>query len=197
MQQVTEDRFTTPRDDCPHPERWTATDRESTETEVVALVAGFVRALQPEFVLETGTAYGICAVAIGRALARNGQGRLVTVEVDPERVRMARAATRRLPVEVLEIGSLDYEPDDWIDFAWFDSWTNLRVAEFRRFLPRMHAGTIVGFHDTGPHFALHGEIEGLVDEGLLHTINLPTPRGVTFGQPLHRPTRSALERMAP
>jgi predicted O-methyltransferase YrrM len=192
-----EDRFTKPRDDCPHPERWTSTDRESTETEVVELVAGFVRALQPDFVLETGTAYGICAAAIGRALARNGQGRLVTLEVDPERVRLARAATRRLPVEVLEIGSLDYEPDDWIDFAWFDSLTSLRVPEFRRFLPRMHAGTIVGFHDTGPHFALLGETEALVHEGLLRTINLPTPRGVTFGQPLRRPTRSALAHVAP
>jgi hypothetical protein len=189
-----EDRFTDPREDCPHPERWTSTDGQSTEMEVVELVAGFVRALQPDFVLETGTAYGISAEAIGKALARNGHGRLVTLEVDRERVRLARAATRRLPVEVLQVASLDYLPGDWIDFAWFDSLVKLRAPEFRRFLPYMHAGTIVGFHDSGPHYHLRSRLDALVEEGLLRTIDLPTPRGVTFGQPLHRPTRTAPSR---
>jgi hypothetical protein len=36
------------------------------------LVAAFVRALQPETVLETGSAFGQTAEAIGRALAANG-----------------------------------------------------------------------------------------------------------------------------
>jgi hypothetical protein len=192
-----EDRFTQPRDDCPHPGRWTSTDGQSTELEVIELVAGFVRALQPDFVLETGTAYGVCAAAIGRTLVRNGQGRLVTLEVDPARVRLARASTGRLPVEVLQIASLDYVPADWIDFAWFDSLVKLRALEFRRFLPYMHAGTIVGFHDSGSQHNLHGRIDALVDEGLLRTIDLPTPRGVTFGQPLGRPTRTALSRTVP
>lgn len=192
-----EDRFTKPRDDCPQPDRWTSTDGQSTEIEVIELVAGFVRALQPDFVLETGTAYGACAAAIGRALVKNGQGRLVTLEVDPERVRLARVATRRLPVEVLQIASLDYLPADWIDFAWFDSLVSLRALEFRRFLPYMHSGTIVGFHDSGSHYGLHHRIDALVGEGLLRTIDLPTPRGVTFGQPLRRPTRMALARTSP
>ncbi|MFI5046064.1 MAG: class I SAM-dependent methyltransferase [Acidimicrobiia bacterium] len=192
-----EDRFTKPSEDCPYPGRWTSTDGQSTEVEVVELVAAFIRALQPDFVLETGTAFGASAAAIGRSLVRNGQGRLVTLEVDSERVRRARLATRRLPVEVLQIASLDYVPGAWIDFAWFDSLVKLRTLEFRRFLPYMHAGTVVGFHDSGSHYNLRDRIDALVEEGLLRTIDLPTPRGVTFGQPLHRPPRSELSPAIP
>jgi hypothetical protein len=78
-----EARFTAPRADCPHPEYWHSTDSDSTEIEVTELVAAFVRAPQPETVLETGSAFGQTAEAIRRTLAANGHGRLVTSNPTP------------------------------------------------------------------------------------------------------------------
>ncbi|NUU20410.1 MAG: class I SAM-dependent methyltransferase [Streptomycetaceae bacterium] len=42
----------------------------------------FVRALRPEFVVETGTNRGLGSAVIAAALLRNGHGRLATVDVD-------------------------------------------------------------------------------------------------------------------
>ena len=187
-----ESRYTTPRGECQHPEWWTATDWDSTELEVIDLLAGFVRGLQPEYVVETGTALAQGSVAIGRALRRNGHGRLVTLEVDHGRVERARWRCRRLPVDVVEQSSLDFEPQQLIDLAWFDSLTDLRALEFRKYWPHMHSGTIVGFHDTGPAHPTKQFIDELESEGLLRPIHLATPRGVTFAQVLGRPVRPAL-----
>jgi hypothetical protein len=177
-----EGRFTAPRSDCPHPERWHSTDEDSTELEVSELVGAMVTALQPDLVVETGTAFGQTAELIGRALKRNGQGRLVTLEVDPERVQAAKERCHGLPVEVVQASSLEYMPPGPADFAWFDSLTHLRPQEFRRWLPHMHDRTVVGFHDTGPQHPVRGLLQPLEEEGLLAPMYLPTPRGVCFAR---------------
>jgi hypothetical protein len=175
-----ERRFTAPRVDCPHPERWHSTDDQSTELEVSELVAALVTATQPDFVIETGTAYGQTAELIGRALKRNGQGRLVTLEVDPERASSAAKRCQGLPVEVVQASSLEYTPPRAVDLAWFDSLCDLRPAEFRRWLPYMHDRTVVGFHDTGPQHPVRKLLQPLEAEGLIAPLYLPTPRGVCF-----------------
>lgn len=175
--------FTAPRSDCPHPERWHAGDDQSTETEVTALVAAMVVALQPDFVLETGTCVGDTAEAIGRALKKNGQGHLVSLEINPDFAFVARERCGALPVSVLEMSSLDYIPDRPVDFAFFDSLARLRPLEFRRYLPWMHDRTVVGFHDTGPHHSIRELLRPLEEEGLLVApLYLPTPRGVMFSR---------------
>lgn len=180
----TEARFTPPRPDCPHPQRWHSTDSDSTEIEVSELVAAFVRALQPNLVVETGTAFGQTAELIGRALQANGQGRLVTLEPDPERAEFSRQRCTGLPVEVLQQSSLDYTPDEPIDFAWFDSLFHLRPQELIRFRPWFTPRTVVGFHDTGPQHPVRCSLEQLVGDGLLTApLYLPTPRGVAFACP--------------
>jgi hypothetical protein len=180
-----ESRFTAPRDDCPNPEWWTSTDGDSTESEVTELVAAFVRALQPEFCVETGAAWGNTTFAIGEALLRNGHGRLETLEVEPDRIAHVVRRCEGLPVEVLPESSLEYVPLLPVDFAWFDSLCDVRHIEFRRYLPMMHHRTVVGFHDTGPHHAVRAFIEPLVAEGLLAPLlYLPTPRGVAFARVL-------------
>lgn len=179
-----ESRFTAPREDCPHPERWTSTDDDSTEIEVSRFVGGIVTALQPDFVLETGTAWGQTAEQIGIALHANGRGRLVTLEVDPERVAYSRERCADLPVTVLQQASLEYMPIDHIDFAWFDSLFHLRAPEFRRYLPRLRRGAIVGFHDTGPQHPLRPAVQELAAEGLLRIVYFPTPRGFALGEVL-------------
>jgi predicted O-methyltransferase YrrM len=177
-----ESKWTRPREWCPHPEWWTSTDPQSTEFEVSDLVAGFVRALQPEYVIETGTCIGQTASAIGYALKVNGHGRLDTLETEHDRAEHSRDVCKDLPVTVHEIPSLEFEPTGPVDFAWLDSRLDLRIPEYERYRPWMTPGAIVGFHDTAPHHGSFGDdIEALPG---LRAIRLRTPRGVTFGQVL-------------
>jgi hypothetical protein len=136
-------------------------------------------------VIETGTAYAQTARVIGKALKRNGHGRLVTLEVNPHLVEVARRLCVGLPVELVQESSLEYTPCAPVDFAWFDSLLDIRADEFRRYFPYMHNRTIVGFHDTASHHVgVQDSIDALAAEGLLRCIRLPTPRGVTFGEVL-------------
>jgi hypothetical protein len=178
-----ESTWTVPRADCPQPGRWHAPDAYATETEVSALVAAFVRALQPDFVVETGSWIGTTAAAIGRALRDNGQGELVSLETDLVKARVAARLCEGLPVQVANTSSLVWAPDRPVDFAWFDSDTAARPQEFRRYRPWMHSGTVVGFHDTGPQHPVRDLLAPLVAEGLLGApLFLPTPRGVCFAR---------------
>jgi hypothetical protein len=182
---TSEGRFTLPRADCPNPERWHSDDADSTEYEVSALVGGFVRALQPDLVVETGSAWGQTAFRIGQALLDNGRGTLHTIEPDQTRADHTRVRCEDLPVVVEQMKSMDWTPPGPIGFAWFDSLANLRVPEFLSYFPWLQAGAIVGFHDTGPHQGtLRADVEELEMLGHLLLIHLPTPRGVTFGQVL-------------
>lgn len=176
-----ESRFTTARDDCPHPEQWHSADDDSTELEVAELVGAFVRAVQPEIVVETGTAWGVTAEQIGLALARNGHGQLYTTEPTPDRAAAARERCAGLPVIVVEAPSNEFRPPSPIGFAWLDSLLPLRADEYRRLRPLLAPGAIVGFHDAGPQHGQREEWEALASEGL-RFIYLRTPRGVLFGQ---------------
>lgn len=177
-----EGRWTKARPDCPHPERWSCDDAESTEHEVSELVGAFVRALQPDYVIETGTAWGQTSLTIGRALRRNGQGWLDTLDPDNERALYSANRCAGLPVSVFEQESLGFTPRADIDFAWFDSLCELRVPEFREYYSMMHSSTVVGFHDTGPHKPLRPELDELQAENMIQPIYLPTPRGVCFAR---------------
>ncbi len=44
----------------------------------------FVRATEPDHVVETGTHLGLGSCALAAALLRNGHGRLTTIDIDPE-----------------------------------------------------------------------------------------------------------------
>lgn len=175
-----ESTWTQPRPDCPRPGYWHATDSQSTELEVSELVAALVRALQPEYVIETGTCFGQTAQIIGMALVANEHGRLDTLEPVAARADVSRQWCAGLPVTVHEVSSLEFVPDDGIDFAWLDSRFELRIAEFERYRPWMHEGTVVGFHDTAPHHGPMGaEVERIPGT---RCIRLRTPRGVTLLQ---------------
>jgi len=178
MTYVSEAEFTPANDVCPHPEFWHALDVQSAEVEVCLLVAGLVRGLQPDLVVETGTAHGLMASHIGAALLANGHGWLETTEIEDDLVAEARERCDGLPVTVIHGSSLDYQPSLPIDFAWFDSLVGLRVPEFMRYRSAMHAGTLVGFHDTGPQHSLRPHLETLAATGQIQPIFLPTPRGL-------------------
>lgn len=186
----TEARFFAPEGCCPHPHYWHSVDDESTEVEVSEMLAGIVRGLQPDFCLETGAAFGQTSEAIGRALLANGHGHLVSLETDPERVMDCAVRCEGLPVEIIGSSSMDWQTSEPIDFAFFDSALSLRVDEFHRFLPLMHSGTFVAFHDTRPaagggHFEGTKDLQQVIDEQVLPSelifFHLHTARGVTIG----------------
>lgn len=179
---LTEATWTRPRPDCPHPERWHAPDGQATEDEVTELVAAMVRALQPDFCVETGSWVGATTEAIGTALARNGHGRLVSLEIDNAKAAEAADRCVGLPVTVLARSSLDWTPPEPVDFAWFDSDCAARPWEFWRYLPRMHDRTVVGFHDTGPQHPVRALLAPLERSGVIAPLYLPTPRGVMFAR---------------
>jgi hypothetical protein len=181
-----ESRYTAPSEACPHPERWHSPDWDSAESEVTNLVAAFVRALRPDVVVETGSAFGITAERIGGVLNGLGIGKLHTIESSPARADATRKRCAALPVEVHETTSLEWEPVEGIGFAWLDSLLDLRVPEFRHLYPHFAPHAFVGFHDTADHHggALWKQILELEQEGLLLPIRLPTPRGVVFGEVL-------------
>lgn len=174
-----ESTWTVPREDCPHPEWWSAPDDESTEVEVSELVGAFVRATQPEIVVETGSAFGATTVAIGRALERNGHGRAWSLELDPDRAAIARERVAGLPVEVLEEDSRRWIPPGPIDLAWLDSSLEARILELRRFRTLLRPGALVGVHDAGPQHGIRRSFEHV---HWIRWIYLRTPRGVLFGE---------------
>lgn len=174
-----ESRFTPARPDCPHPEWWHAEDAWSSELEVGELVYGFVRALQPEVVVETGTWYGATAELIGRALRANGHGTLYSLEIDPAKIEAARERVRDLPVELVHTRSLDWTPPGEVGFAWLDSDQSARVDEVELLRTHFARGAVFGIHDTGPHHTVVHHLHRLHGVRLL---SLRTPRGVVFGQ---------------
>lgn len=187
-QHSTEDLWTPPSSWCPSSQWWHCDpdDPDSAEHEVTALVVALVHALQPEVVVETGTATGQTALAIGRALAVNQHGHLWTVEIDPTAAATATAAVDYLPVTVECIDSLAWEPPEPIDFAWIDSGTaQVRAGEIARWRGKFRPGAIVAVHDTAPNMgreALHAALDDLFCELGWHYLSLRTPRGVTLAQ---------------
>lgn len=188
-----ESYFTAAHEAAPHPEHWHSLDADTTENEVALLVAAFVRAIQPEYVVETGTAFGWTTRLIGEALHENGHGRCVSLEIDESRCEIAREHCEDV-LDVVEIraqSSLAFQPEEAIDFAFFDSLYELRRYELMRYraFGALLPGTIVGFHDwasglRGHYIDVREEIEALEDAGIIKAIFVPTPRGVAFAQML-------------
>ena len=178
----TEDRFTVPSAECPNPQYWHSRDDASTEDEVAELVAAFVRALQPEIVVETGSSFGFTAALIGKALRRNGHGHLYTIDTDPEMVKVTRKRCAGLPATVIEGPSLSFTPPGPVGFAWLDSEPQYRIDEAHMLHPFLAPGAFVGIHDTATHHNFRPAVERLCDEGWLRPVWLPTPRGVMFAE---------------
>lgn len=176
-----EDRWTAPGPWCPHPEWWHSDDNQATEHEVTGLVAAFVRALQPEIAIETGSNSGQTTEAIGRALAANGHGHLYSLEIDEAMAGKAAQRCEGLPVTVICGDSLSWVPPGEAGFAWLDSETGIRHLELQRFRRFLAEGAIVGIHDTGPQHMTARLLWPLVQQGVFSAVTLRTPRGVTFG----------------
>jgi predicted O-methyltransferase YrrM len=166
---------------------WSMFDGNTAETEVLDLMLVLTRLVKPIHVLETGTWLGLSSCAIARGLVANGFGDLTTLEINSEVHQVATENIARYGytkvVDARLASSMEFVPDRTYDMAVFDSETNLRLNEFRRFRPWLKDGALVIFHDTAPHhhWVLAGIVE-LLKEGALHGVNFPTPRGVFVGR---------------
>ena len=91
-----------------------------------ALLASLVREAKPTLVVECGTAIGYSTLWIARELKALGKGRLITIEIDPERSREAEANVRRAGLSDLvtfrvgDARKLSGEIEGPIDLAFID-----------------------------------------------------------------------------
>lgn len=166
------------------PGLWHADLKLGTEVEVIDLLFGLVRALQPDFILETGTAFGTATVPMAKALQQNGHGRMVTIEPNLRRFRWTRKQVRGLPVQCLHCKALEWKPNDGdvIDLFYCDSEYDSRPHELDHFRPWMNDHTIVVWHDTGTQHPVLPLIEKYISEGRISAVLLPTPRGVCISR---------------
>jgi len=179
-----ESDFTKPTPICPKPVHWHTHDIQATEIEVIEMVHGMIRGLQPEMVLETGTSRGFMAKSIGNALYVNGHGRLITFEPDEDTWREACRTVGANPyITMANQASMVPWNARKIDFAWHDSLIELRQPEFEFYLPHYSDRAVVCFHDTAPHFGDWSDYlrTQLKTEGFSY-LDWPSPRGVIIAR---------------
>jgi hypothetical protein len=81
------------------------------------------------------------------------------------------------------VSSLEFTPDRQYDMAIFGSELELRIAEFRRFMPHLAAGAVVVFPNVAADHDVGADgLRALISEGVVFGIDLPTPRGVFIGK---------------
>lgn len=165
----------TPTELCPHPEWWHAWNPYSTEVEVSKLVASFVTALQPEFVLEIGAHIGQTTERIGKALAFNRHGHLVSLEIEPAFVEIAQKRCEGLPVYIAQVNSLEYAPPCPIDLLFVDGHEANRAQDVIQFTPVLSPHAVVICHDMDYYIS---EMEKILAEWKGEHILLHTPRGL-------------------
>jgi predicted O-methyltransferase YrrM len=165
----------------------------ATEVEVGHLLAGLVRAVQPEQVFESGTYLGHTALLLARALAENGHGHLYTVENQPERAQAAQHLLRRHKKFATALCGdslqLLHDLPGSFQLAWLDSAYACRSMELQLLhsTGKLSPGAIVVVHDTALHhpYDVAGELRSL---DWMVWMWLATPRGVAVGQ--YAPTAS-------
>jgi predicted O-methyltransferase YrrM len=132
-------------------------DGGSTEFEYLNLLHALILATKPGLVLETGTFHGLGTLAIAAALAGNGRGKLISVDIDS-------CDSARTLVDQFELGEqVDFHRGDsaqfcatWVgspfEFAFFDSdmSTRHRECELLRSRRKLAPGALAVFHDASP-----------------------------------------------
>jgi predicted O-methyltransferase YrrM len=171
-----ESEYTPPRDACPHPEYWEVENIMATERTVSELVAAFVRACQPEMVLEIGSHYGQTTALIAQAIKDNGHGQAVSLELDADLANVARARCGDLPIEIVTVNSLEYVPDQMIDFLFVDGQLD-RLADLEHFIPYLTERALIILHDMA-HEVYAPQIPRMIELLGERYISLDSPRGL-------------------
>ena len=113
-----------------------------------------VRASGPTNVVEFGMSLGISAIHLASAVRDNGQGRVVTTELNAKKVEMAKANFADAGLDDLitvlhgdalqTLGSVDGP----VQFVLLDGWKDLYVQVLQLLEPRLASGAIVVADNT-------------------------------------------------
>jgi predicted O-methyltransferase YrrM len=172
-----EDRFTGPSDRCPHPEWWHSANGNATEIEASILIAGLIRATQPEFVVETGSWEGQTTELIGRALMENGHGTLDSLEIESSVFQKAKQRCADIPsVNVINIDTFQYTPPKPINFLFIDGAYD-REGEARHLFPYMGNRSILVMHDSAS-LPNQTQVKNIIEMRGGEYINIDIPRGL-------------------
>ncbi len=176
-----------PRPECPEPGRWSAPDEWATESDVSRLIGDLVRALKPDYVVETGSYVGYTSREIGLALRELGRGHLLSIEIAHAKAEQARSRTFGLPVTIVTNRAAHVEPSHPIDLLFVDSGWADRMVEVRHFQSWASPRCVIVAHDSAVTEAYPGvpgfyaDMQAAVDDGIvLPWLKLPTPRGVAL-----------------
>jgi predicted O-methyltransferase YrrM len=118
------------------------------------LLYTLVRASRPTNVVEFGMSLGISAIHLAAAVRDNGQGRVVTTELNARKVEMASAnfADAGLDdlITVLHGDALETlaSVDGPVQFVLLDGWKDLYVKVLALLEPRLSSGAVVVADNT-------------------------------------------------
>ncbi|SRR5579871_1001965 len=176
-----------PTPECPHPERWSMFDTMTAEVEVLEFLQCLMTTIKPNLVIETGTFLGASTLYMAEGIKRNGFGKIVTCEPDPEVFAKAKekidSSGLRKWIDSRCESSLKVNVSGTIDVLFCDSLPELREPEVRHFLPQINPNGLILMHDASSHLKTVREAAlRMEQEGLISTILLPTPRGLVIAQ---------------
>lgn len=174
------------------------------ELETAEFLYGLTRILKPETIVETGTHLGISTLYMAAAILENSltdKGRIITCEVIPELIQVAKRTWRENGVEDLidirNCYSLELDIQKEVDLLFLDSEPQYRYDELLKFLPKVRDRGFILIHDllpemkcreatspeTCPLFGNYkNKIGYLLKEFSLIPIHLPCPRGMVLFQ---------------
>lgn len=151
----------------------------ATEIEVMECLFGLVRAAKPNLVVETGCYLGYMTRVLAEACYANGHGRVVSCDIEPEHVKLAKRRCRfnyLMPyVDIRHSSALELPELKEADFLFSDSSEESRLQEIE--FARRDA--LIVLHDTVTNGTLRSAAL-MMD----HAAFIKTARGLTIiGRP--------------
>jgi predicted O-methyltransferase YrrM len=173
--------------ECPDPSRWRMYDSMTAEAEVLEFLRTLVTTIKPNLIVETGSFLGVSTVWMAEGLRENGEGRIVSCELDPlvfakaqEKIAASGLAEW---IDLQNVSSFDLKVTGQIDLFFSDSDLDVRENEVRRYLPIISPNGLILMHDASSHAGTVREAAlRLEEEGLISVVLLPTPRGLAIAQ---------------
>jgi predicted O-methyltransferase YrrM len=173
--------------ECPNPSRWHMYDSMTAEAEVLEFLRTLVTTIKPNLIVETGSFLGVSTVWMAEGLRENGEGRIVSCELDP--VVFAKAQERIVAsglgewIDLQNVSSFDLKVTGQIDLFFSDSDLDVRENEVRQYLPMISPNGLILMHDASSHAGtVRDAALRLEKEGLISVVLLPTPRGLAIAQ---------------
>lgn len=183
---------------------YTSFNDAGVETETGEFLYSMVRILKPDYVLETGTHWGVGGSYMAQALKDNNHGLLDTIEFLPEVYQRACLRFEQLGlmprgtdtkwINPILMDVAKFEPPHTYKMILLDTEPQTRFAEFIKFEPFLEPGGFLFIHDLHRHMhqienTEHGfawpygilpeEIKQLVRDWDLRPFHFGTPRGLT------------------